>query len=111
MLEELRKIAEAAGEDPAKVELQAWRNHDIRRTMRSGLSRLRVPEVASEAVLAHVRPGIVAVYDRHSYLPEKREALEVWAAHRAFDRKSTACECRGVESTGLKRGGVSSDTI
>src|SRR5262245_14071119 len=55
-----------------------WTNHDIRRTVRSGLSRLKVSEEAREAVLAHVRPGIKGTYDRHDYLEEKREALELW---------------------------------
>ena len=57
----------------------AWTNHDIRRTVRSGLSRLKISEEAREAVLAHVRPGIKGTYDRHDYLEEKREALELWA--------------------------------
>jgi integrase len=57
-----------------------WTNHDIRRTVRSGLSRLKISEEAREAVLAHVRPGIKGTYDRYEYLDEKREALELWAA-------------------------------
>ena len=52
-------------------------NHDIRRTVRSRLSRLKVTEEAREAVLAHARPGIKGVYDLHDYLDEKREALEL----------------------------------
>jgi len=55
-------------------------NHDIRRTVRSRLSRLKVTEEAREAVLAHARPGIKGVYDLHDYLDEKREALDLWAA-------------------------------
>lgn len=53
---------------------------DIRRTVRSGLSRLKVTEEAREAVIAHARPGIKAVYDVYSYLDEKREALDQWAS-------------------------------
>ena len=62
------------------MELPHWTNHDIRRTVRSRLSRLKIAEEAREAVLAHVRPGIKGVYDKHDYLDEKREALELWAA-------------------------------
>jgi hypothetical protein len=40
---------------------------------------LRVPSEVAEAVLAHVFPGVVGTYDRHSYIDEKREALERWA--------------------------------
>jgi hypothetical protein len=30
-------------------------------------------------ILNHIEPGVTAVYDRHSYDREKREALEAWA--------------------------------
>jgi hypothetical protein len=62
------------------VTLAPWTNHDIRRSVRSQLSRLKVTEEAREAVLGHVRPGIKRVYDLHDYLLEKREALEAWGA-------------------------------
>ena len=37
-----------------------------------------------EAVLNHrsgAISGVAAIYNRHSYLPEKRHALEAWAGH------------------------------
>lgn len=80
MLEELQALAAHRGEDPTKVTLPPFINHDIRRTVRSQLSRLKVTEEAREAVLAHARPGIKGTYDLHDYLDEKREALELWAA-------------------------------
>jgi integrase len=80
MLEELREIGRSRGKDPADVELPHWVNHDLRRTVRSHLSRLKIEEVAREAILAHARPGIKGVYDIHDYREEKREALELWAA-------------------------------
>src|SRR5262249_55744062 len=64
----LRQRAEARGENPAKVVLVPWRNHDIRRTCRSTLSRLGVRHEVAEAVLAHARPGVVGTYDRWAYL-------------------------------------------
>jgi hypothetical protein len=80
MLRTLRALARQRGDDPEAVELLPWVNHDIRRTVRTRLARLRIPEEAREALLAHVRPGIKGVYDLHDYLDEKREALELWAA-------------------------------
>lgn len=80
MLRTLRALARRRGENPVKVMLVPWRNHDIRRSVRSQLSRLKVTEEAREAVLAHARPGLKGVYDLHDYLDEKREALELWAA-------------------------------
>ena len=55
--------------------------HDLRRTCRTGLSRLKVEPHVAERVLNHAQPGIAGVYDRFAYLGEKREALEKWAAH------------------------------
>lgn len=73
-------LARLRGDDPAKVKLDPWVNHDLRRTLRSRLSELRVSSDIAEAVLAHVKPGIRGVYDRHEYLDEKRRSLELWAA-------------------------------
>ena len=65
----------------ARLGLTGFTIHDLRRTVRTGLARLRVPPHIAEAVLNHRAPGIVAVYDRHSYIDEKRDALTKWAAH------------------------------
>jgi integrase len=80
MLLTLRALAKCRGENPADVALSHFVNHDIRRTVRSQLSRLKVTEEAREAVLAHARPGIKGTYDLYDYLDEKCEALELWAA-------------------------------
>jgi integrase len=64
--------------------LKDWRLHDLRRTVATGLQRLGVELQVIEAVLGHVsgsRAGIVGVYQRHSFEPEKRLALEAWARH------------------------------
>jgi integrase len=57
-----------------------WTLHDIRRTVRTHLSSLPVPELVRELVIAHTKPGLHRVYDQHAYLDEKRRALELWAA-------------------------------
>jgi hypothetical protein len=80
MLRTLRALARMRGLDPHNVVLPPWVNHDLRRTVRSHLSRLRIEEVAREAAIAHARPGIKGVYDLYDYLEEKREALQLWAA-------------------------------
>jgi integrase len=53
--------------------------HDIRRSVRTGLSALPVPDLVRELVIAHTRPGLHKVYDQHAYEDEKRLALELWA--------------------------------
>jgi integrase len=60
-------------------ELEDWRNHDTRRTVKTNMERLRIPEPVSEAVLAHTKKGISAVYGRYGFEDEKRFALDAWA--------------------------------
>ena len=79
MLRTLKALARHRGDEPPEA-LEHWTNHDIRRTIRTRLSRLKISEEAREAVLAHVRPGIKGAYDVYDYFDEKREALELWAA-------------------------------
>lgn len=55
--------------------------HDLRRSARTGFSALPVEDIVREAVIAHRRGGIHAVYDLHSYAAEKRRCLELWEAH------------------------------
>jgi integrase len=52
--------------------------HDIRRTVRTRLAELKVQEFIAERVLGHKLDGMLSVYNLHDYLPEKREALELW---------------------------------
>jgi integrase len=81
MLRVLREIAVERGDDPEDVELAHFTNHDVRRTVRSRLSRIKgISLEAKEAMLAHVKPGIQRVYDVYEYFDEKREAMELWAA-------------------------------
>ena len=87
MLRTLRALARRRGEDHHAVELPPWVNHDLRRTIRSGLSALRVPHNVAEAVLAHRPPGIVGVYNFTSMQTEKREALEAMGAARRVHRQ------------------------
>ena len=55
-----------------------WQNHDLRRSIRSGLAELGVPDAVAEAVLAHQPPGILNVYNKHPYLHERLDALQRW---------------------------------
>jgi integrase len=66
-------VAEELGRDP-----EPYVTHDLRRTVRTRLSQLRVPTEIAELVIGHGRKGLAAVYDRHEALDERREALELW---------------------------------
>jgi integrase len=55
-----------------------WTAHDLRRTMRTGLSAERVPMLVAELAIGHTKKGVIGIYDAHHYAPELREALEAW---------------------------------
>ncbi len=59
--------------------IEGWRVHDLRRTCRTGMARLGVPEIVSERVLNHLPQGLGKIYNVHEYLDEKRDALARWA--------------------------------
>jgi integrase len=64
--------------------LAPWRAHDLRRTAASGMARLGIAPHVIERVLNHTSgeiSGVAATYNRFGYLPEKRQALDAWAAH------------------------------
>jgi integrase len=55
--------------------------HDLRRTMRTGLSAIPgISDLVRELVIGHTKPGLHKVYDQFAYLDEKRRALDFWAA-------------------------------
>jgi integrase len=59
----------------------AFTLHDLRRTVRTGLAKLGIRPDIAERCLNHAQPGIIATYDVHHYLAEKRDALTRWADH------------------------------
>lgn len=75
----LKAIARRKKDDPKRIAAPDFVIHDIRRTMRTGLSALPVSGDVAELVIAHTRPGLRRVYDQFGYLEEKRQALDLWA--------------------------------
>lgn len=61
-----------------KSGVTGWRIHDLRRTAATNLAKLGVADSTISHVLNHAPSGVTAIYNRHSYLPQKREALEKW---------------------------------
>ncbi len=59
--------------------VKEWVLQDLRRTCRTNLPRLGVSPFIAKLTIGHKIPGIDQVYDRYSYMPEKREALDMWA--------------------------------
>ena len=78
--------------------VERWRLHDLRRTVASGLARFQTPPHVIEAVLNHrsgTISGVAAVYNRYSYLDEKRQVLDAWAQYVAGLAAGNVVQLRG----------------
>lgn len=62
--------------------------HRLRDTIKTRMSEHGIDGRVSEAVLGHVPPGIVGVYDHAELLPQRRAALEWWSGELARIRKT-----------------------
>jgi integrase len=75
------EMLKAIREAEPKAKLAGFVIHDIRRTVRTGLSAIpNISDLVRELVIAHTKPGLHKVYDQYAYLDEKRFALDAWAA-------------------------------
>lgn len=81
VVEARREAAKEAGQDPEMVKgIAHWTLHDLRRSAATGMAELGIPGDHIGRTLGHTIRGVTAVvYDQHSYEPEKRRALAVWA--------------------------------
>lgn len=66
-----RRIRDAAG-------VTDYRSHDLRRTAASMMTSMGISRLVVGKILNHAEPGVTAVYDRHSYLPEMKTAFDAW---------------------------------
>lgn len=64
-----------------KIGIKPFTLHDLRRTCRTGLSRLKVASHVAEMCIGHSQAKLLATYDVHEYIDEKRAALNLWADH------------------------------
>jgi integrase len=74
-----QRIAEVAGKP-----LTPWRVHDLRRSFATHAAGIGIQPHIIEACLNHVsghKSGVAGIYNRSTYEPEKRTALDTWAAH------------------------------
>jgi len=61
---------------PVRLPVTHWAPHDLRRTSRTLLASMGCADGVAEAILGHMPPGIVGIYNRHSYDCERQEWLE-----------------------------------
>lgn len=76
---------------------QRFTPHDLRSTARSHLGRLGVDLLIAERCLNHSLGGLVAIYDQHDYLVERRAALI------QLSEFLVRCEREGEDSKTLER--------
>lgn len=57
---------------------EKWTLHDLRRTLATKMNDLGVAPHVVEQLLGHSLGGVMAIYNRSQYLPEKKAALELW---------------------------------
>ncbi|MBT2299201.1 integrase family protein [Variovorax paradoxus] len=63
-----------------RLTVTKWAPHDLRRTGRTMLAAMGCPTEVGEAILGHLQPGIIGVYNLHTYDRERREWLKKLAA-------------------------------
>lgn len=74
----------ACSSDVPDRTVRPWTIHDLRRTATTGMARLGVPPHVADAILNHKGAGVTgvaAIYNRYSYMSERRDALEIWGKH------------------------------
>jgi len=74
-IENPQKAAERLREHSKVPDL---RLHDFRRTAASLMTGMGISRLTVKKILNHAERDVTAIYDRHSYDPEKRAALEAW---------------------------------
>jgi integrase len=79
----IQNYSHAKLEIDAKLQMEPWVLHDLRRTAATRMIDLGVLPHSVEAVLNHHahRSGVAGVYNRSLCASEKAQALDRWAAH------------------------------
>jgi len=72
----IQKASEKIKEESGVEDFTAY---PLRHTTASFITGMGIPRLVVGKILNHVEPGVTAVYDRHSYDQEKRQALEKWS--------------------------------
>ncbi|MCZ6827352.1 MAG: tyrosine-type recombinase/integrase [Gammaproteobacteria bacterium] len=82
--------------------LERFTPHDLRRTAASRMASLGIPRDVLGKILNHMDRSVTAVYDRHTYDPEKRRALDTWGRklqNVVCPRQGTVIELQSIRET------------
>lgn len=76
-----KAISKAINRIQERVAIPYWTAHDLRRTFATQLGEaLHIDPVVIEKCLGHKMPKIMATYNKNEMLPQRKEALELWAS-------------------------------
>ena len=62
------------------IQIRRFTPHDTRSTAKGHMRNMGISREISEIALNHVLPGMEGIYDVREEIPERRQALEKWAA-------------------------------
>lgn len=62
----------------ADLGIPYWKTHDTRRTLSTRLSEMGILPHVTETMLGHTLSGVMAVYNKHDWLADQRDAYEQW---------------------------------
>lgn len=68
----MRKLRES-------IDIPEWRTHDFRRSIVTNLSSEGVMPHVTEKMLGHELGGVMAVYNKHDWIDDQRDAYELYA--------------------------------
>lgn len=95
-------ITRAIARTCARKKLPLGSPHDVRRSGATTLTgRYGVTRFIVGLVLGHTPSdgaAVTGVYDRHTYVPEKRKALELWAGHLCGETVSDSVKAVSVDA-------------
>jgi integrase len=77
-----------------KLGIDQFTPHDLRRTAATFMSSLGFMDEVIDAVLNHVKQGIIRTYNLNKYDKEKQQALEAW--ERKLNSIITGIECKVI---------------
>jgi integrase len=65
----------------ARLPVERWAPHDLRRSSRTLLAKLGCPDEIGEVMIGHMKPGITGTYNLHEYDKEKRKWITLLDQH------------------------------
>lgn len=74
-----KAVTRAIARNQESIGIKKFTPHDLRRTCATKLAELSTPPHVVEKILNHTLEGVLAIYNRFDYMPERIEALNNWS--------------------------------